>query len=60
MIAVLTLTYTLHMDLSCFSKLTTMLALRYWTSFLLDLEERAVGMLAGRGAVTFNARLATH
>ena len=43
------------MDLLSFAQFSTMVALCDGTSFLLDLKQGAVGVLAGRGSMTLDA-----
>lgn len=49
------LAYAFDVNLFCFSQLSTVLALSNGTTLFLDFEQRAVGVLAGRGSVAFDA-----
>lgn len=49
--------HALDMDLLCFAQLTAVFTLRHWASLLLDLEERSIGVFAGRRTVAFDAGL---
>jgi hypothetical protein len=57
-ILLLCLAGAFNVDLFCFAQFPAVLALCHRSAFLLDFEERAIGVLAGAGAVTFNARFA--
>lgn len=51
-------TGTFDVDLFCFAKLSTVLTLRHWASFLFNFKKRAIAVFACRRPMTFNAGLA--
>ena len=46
--------HALDVNLLCFTEFTTVLALSDGTTLLLNLKEGAVGVFAGRGAMSFD------